>query len=102
MRLDYNLLDLDQTALHVHMPSALNENVAVKERRTNLTDVLKSAIEREPDRDDLRMKLLEMYYAAASTNARDSWTWCRNSRVSATNWIPSSGKDRLHGPSDRR
>lgn len=67
-RLDYNLLDLDQTALHVHMPSALNENVAVKERRTNLTDVLKSAIEREPDRDDLRMKLLEMYYAAASTN----------------------------------
>jgi len=68
MRLDYNLLDLDQTALHVHMPSALNENVAVKERRTNLTDVLKSAIEREPDRDDLRMKLLEMYYAAASTN----------------------------------
>jgi pilus assembly protein FimV len=40
----------------------------VKERRTNLADVLKLAIEREPDRHDLRMKLLELYYAAATTN----------------------------------
>jgi len=40
----------------------------VKERRTNLADVLKLAIEREPDRHDLRMKLLELYYAAAATN----------------------------------
>jgi pilus assembly protein FimV len=40
----------------------------VKERRTNLADVLKMAIEREPDRHDLRMKLLELYYSAAATN----------------------------------
>ena len=67
-RLDYNLLDLDLTAQHVQMPSVLNEHAVVKERRTNLADVLKLAIEREPDRHDLRMKLLELYYSAAATN----------------------------------
>jgi pilus assembly protein FimV len=67
-RLDYNFLDLDLTAQHVHMPSVLNEQAVVKERRTNLADVLKMAIEREPDRHDLRMKLLELYYSAATTN----------------------------------
>ena len=67
-RLDYNLVDLDMTAQHVHMPSVLHERVVVKERRTNLVDVLKKAVEREPDRSDLRMKLLETYYAAAATN----------------------------------
>jgi pilus assembly protein FimV len=69
-RLDYNLLDLDMTVQHVHMPSALNEHAVVKERRTNLADVLKLAIEREPDRHDLRMKLLELYYSAAATNRK--------------------------------
>jgi pilus assembly protein FimV len=67
-KLDYNLVDLDLTAQHVHMPSVLNERVVVKERRTNLVDVLKRAVEREPDRRDLRMKLLETYYAAAAAN----------------------------------
>jgi pilus assembly protein FimV len=67
-RLDYNLMDLDLTAQHVQMPSVLNQHVVVKERRTNLADVLKMAIEREPDRHDLRLKLLELYYSAASTN----------------------------------
>ena len=67
-RLDYNFLDLDLTAQHVQMPSVLNETAVVKERRTNLADVLKLAIEREPDRQDLRMKLLELYYSAAATN----------------------------------
>jgi pilus assembly protein FimV len=67
-RLDYNFLDLDLTAQHVQMPSVLNETAVVKERRTNLADVLKMAIEREPDRQDLRMKLLELYYSAASIN----------------------------------
>jgi pilus assembly protein FimV len=67
-RLDYNLLDLDMTAQHVQMPSALNEQVVMKERRTNLADVLRLAIEREPERHDLRIKLLELYYSVASTN----------------------------------
>jgi pilus assembly protein FimV len=69
-RLDYNFLDLDMTAQHVQMPSVLNEHAVVKERRTNLADVLKLAIEREPDRHDLRMKLLELYYSAAATNRK--------------------------------
>jgi pilus assembly protein FimV len=69
-RLDYNFLDLDLTAQHVQMPSVLNQGAVVKERRTNLADVLKMAIEREPDRQDLRMKLLELYYSAAATNRK--------------------------------
>ena len=69
-RLDYNFLDLDMTAQHVQMPSVLNEHPVVRERRTNLADVLKMAIEREPDRHDLRLKLLEIYYSAAATNRK--------------------------------
>ncbi|HEY5263922.1 MAG TPA: FimV/HubP family polar landmark protein, partial [Steroidobacteraceae bacterium] len=57
-QLDYNLLDLDMTAQHVQMPSVLHEHVVVAERRTNIVDVLRTAIEREPDRKDLRLKLL--------------------------------------------
>ena len=68
--LDYNLLDLDATAQHVQMPSELNDHVVVSERRTNIIDVLKQAIDRDPHRRDLRMKLLETYYSAASMNQR--------------------------------
>jgi pilus assembly protein FimV len=91
-RLDYNLTDLDMTARHVHvqMPSALNEQVVMKERRTNLADVLKLAIEREPERHDLRMKLLELYYAAASTN--------RNAFVEV---VQKFAENRDHVPSDQ-
>jgi hypothetical protein len=68
--LDYNLLDLDATTQHVHMPSDLLDQPVVKDRRTNIVDVLKMAIERDPERRDLRMKLLETYFSAASTNQR--------------------------------
>jgi pilus assembly protein FimV len=68
--LDYNLLDLVATTQHVHMPSDLLDQSVVKDRRTNIVDVLKMAIERDPERRDLRMKLLETYYSAASTNQR--------------------------------
>jgi pilus assembly protein FimV len=40
----------------------------IKERRTNLVDVLRKTIEREPERHDLRLKLLELYFGAAATN----------------------------------
>ena len=66
--LDYNLLDLDSTTQHVHMPSNLLDQPVVKDRRTNVAEVLKTAIERDPKRRDLRMKLLETYYSTASTN----------------------------------
>jgi FimV-like protein len=65
--LDYNLLDLDQSDVHVKMETT-KEHVIAKDRRTNLVDVLKQAIEREPQRRDLRIKLLETYYAEASNN----------------------------------
>jgi pilus assembly protein FimV len=40
------------------------------ERRKNPADVLRQAIEREPERSDLRLKLLELYYTAAAQNRR--------------------------------
>ncbi len=68
--LDYNLLDLDSTTQYVHMPSDLLDQPVVKDRRTNVVEVLKTAIERDPKRRDLRMKLLETFYSTASTNQR--------------------------------
>jgi formate dehydrogenase maturation protein FdhE len=65
---DLNALDFDSTAQHVEMPSTLNDRAVVSERRTNDADVLKNAIERDPTRRDLVMKLLETYYQEASTN----------------------------------
>jgi pilus assembly protein FimV len=89
-RLDYNLADLDMTVQHVQMPSVLNEQTVMKERRTNLADVLKQAIEREPDRHDLRMKLLELYYSAASTN-----------RQAFLDVVQKFAHEREHLPSDQ-
>jgi FimV-like protein len=68
--LDFNLVDLDATAQHVHMPSGLNDHPVMSERRTNIIDVLKLAVERDPQRRDLQMKLLETYYGMASSNQR--------------------------------
>jgi pilus assembly protein FimV len=67
-KIQYKLLDLDGTVHHVPMPSILYEKAGFKERRISLVDVLKVAVKREPDRRDLRMKLLETYYAAAATS----------------------------------
>jgi pilus assembly protein FimV len=55
---------------HVVMGSGLTETVPFVERRKNPADVLRQAIEREPHRNDLRLKLLELYYTAASQNRR--------------------------------
>jgi pilus assembly protein FimV len=67
-KLQYKLLDLDGTVHHVPMPSILYEKAGFKERRSSLVDVLKVAVKREPNRRDLRMKLLETYYVAAATS----------------------------------
>ncbi|MEA3181023.1 MAG: pilus assembly protein FimV [Gammaproteobacteria bacterium] len=53
---------------HVVMGSGLNEPKNFVERRRNPADVLRQAIEREPQRSDLRLKLLELYYTAAEEN----------------------------------
>jgi pilus assembly protein FimV len=66
--LDGGPVEFDTTAQHVQMPSVMNEHVVVAERRTNIVHVLRMAIEREPHRRDLHLKLLEVYYSAASNN----------------------------------
>lgn len=56
---------------HVTLASGLEE--APKpfvERRKSAADALRQAIEREPDRNDLRLKLLELYYQGAAQNRR--------------------------------
>jgi len=53
---------------HVVMGSELTQPLAFVERRKNPAIVLQQAIEREPSRSDLHVKLLELYYAMASEN----------------------------------
>jgi pilus assembly protein FimV len=65
-----NGLDLEATAEHVQMPSGLNDRPVVSEGRANIVDALKTAIDRDPHRRDLRMKLLETYFSAALNNQR--------------------------------
>jgi hypothetical protein len=60
------------------MPSALHDRAVIKERRTNIVDVLKAAIDRDPHRRDLRMKLLETYYSSAASNQRAFMDVVRN------------------------
>ena len=55
---------------HVMIASDPGEPQAFVERRKNPADVLRQAIEREPERSDLRLKLLELYYTAAAQNRR--------------------------------
>jgi len=66
--LDYTLIDLESSETHVSMPSGLRDEAVFTERRTNIADVLKQAIDRAPDRLDLRMKLLELYHTTAHHN----------------------------------
>jgi hypothetical protein len=68
--LDHDLLDLDATAHHVRLSGNLHDPASAVERRMNLVDALKSAIERDPHRRDLVVKLLETYYGAVSANQR--------------------------------
>jgi pilus assembly protein FimV len=68
--LDYNLMELDSRASHVHMPSDLNDRSNFVERRTNIVDALRTAIERDPYRRDLCIKLLETYHSMAAANRR--------------------------------
>jgi Tfp pilus assembly protein FimV len=58
-------------ATHVTLASGLNEAATpFVERRKSAADALRQAIEREPDRNDLRLKLLELYYQGAAQNRR--------------------------------
>jgi pilus assembly protein FimV len=56
---------------HVTLASGLDEPPQpFVERRKSPVEVLRQAIEREPDRNDLRLKLLELYYQSAAQNRR--------------------------------
>jgi pilus assembly protein FimV len=55
---------------HVMIAADPLETTQIVERRKNPADVLRQAIEREPERSDLRLKLLELYYSAAAQNRR--------------------------------
>lgn len=55
---------------HVMIAGDAAETTLFVERRKNPADVLRQAIEREPERSDLRLKLLELYYTAAAQNRR--------------------------------
>src|SRR5271170_238191 len=55
---------------HVMIASGLHKRPAFVERRKSPVDVVRQALEREPHRSDLRLKLLELYYSAASQNRR--------------------------------
>ena len=56
---------------HVTLASGLDEpSKPFVERRKSPVEVLRQAIEREPDRNDLRLKLLELYYQSAAQNRR--------------------------------
>jgi hypothetical protein len=65
---DESAVDLENSETHVNMPSGLHEEVKFVERRTNVIDVLRGALEREPDRLDLRVKLMELYHSTAAMN----------------------------------
>ena len=68
--LDYNLSDLDGQAQHVEMPGSLHDHAVVVERRRDVVNTLMAAIQKDPSRGDLRMKLLETLYMAAAKNLR--------------------------------
>jgi hypothetical protein len=103
--LDYNLVDLDSGATHVHMPSDLNDRAVVVERRTSIVDALKSAIQRDPHRGDLCMKLLETYYSMASANRRAFLEFARQQardpgKLSAEEWQKINAMGREIAPDD--
>jgi hypothetical protein len=68
--LDYNLANLDASGHHVELSGNLHQQFVVTERRTSIVDSLMAAIKRDPSRGDLRMKLIETLYSAASSNQR--------------------------------
>ncbi len=69
---DMLILEPDFTSTDMELTSRRYDHTSDNERRSNGTDALKDAlrvaITREPDRIDLRVKLLEVYYATAIAN----------------------------------
>jgi hypothetical protein len=60
----------EATTAHLVLTGEVKEPRRFLERRKSPADVLRQAIERESDRSDLRLKLIELYYTAAAQNRR--------------------------------
>ena len=72
-------------------------------RRKNVVDTLMAAIQRDPTRHDLRMKLLETLYTAAATNLRAFKEVVRDlARHPERIKGGRLGADHADGPADRR
>ncbi len=88
------------------LASDAGEPKAFVERRKNPADVLRQAIEREPERNDLRLKLLELYYTAARANRRAFLEGvrqlARNDKTvpSASDWSQIEDMGRAIAPDD--
>jgi Tfp pilus assembly protein FimV len=59
------------TAQHVQMPSKLTERAVVEQERMNIVEILRKAIEQDPHRLDLRLKLLELYFSSGLSNREE-------------------------------
>jgi hypothetical protein len=73
------------------MPGTLREQAVFVERRKNVIDSLMAAIQKDPTRIDLRMKLLETLYEAAAKNLRAFKDVAQDTvrhpeRISAADW----------------
>jgi hypothetical protein len=87
------------------MAGTLREHVVPVERRKNIIDTLMAAIHRDPTRSDLRMKLLETLYTAASKNLRAFKEVVRDltrhpERFTATEWDQITAMGREIAPGD--
>jgi pilus assembly protein FimV len=91
---------------HVMIAGESGDAKPFQERRKNPADVLRQAIEREPERSDLRLKLLELYYTAAAQNRRAFLEAVRqlarneNLVASATDWSQIEDMGRAIAPDD--
>ena len=100
----YNPESLADT-MHVIVGSELKQPHAFVERRKNPTTVLLQAVEREPHRTDLHLKLLELYYVTASDNRRAFLEAARQmaqykALVSAEVWARIADMGRKIAPDD--
>ena len=89
---------------HVIVGSGLGEPPPFVERRRSPADVLRQAIEREPHRTDLWLKLLELYYTAAAENRRAfleaTRQLARNKTLSPEDWSRIEAMGRAIAPDD--
>jgi pilus assembly protein FimV len=87
------------------MASDLTRPLAFVERRKHPAIVLQQAIEREPHRSELHLKLLELYYASASENRLAFLEAARQivhkqGLVSAEDWARIAAMGRQIAPDD--